>query len=213
MGAAALTGLPPLVGFWSKELILEAGFTEGPLWAYLGLLLTAGITALYSARMIWMVFLGRPQEVHAVHDTPPAMRAALIPLAIGVLAVWLLAAPLGTWLASSLPFHTLHIPTTKSLVVGQWQHPTTWLALLVIGSGLAVWQGRRHLVGAASRFQWLAKAAEHGFGFDWIGRQVVRATQAAAAFWQTTQTGQLNWNVAGMVVGLIIFLVFLARSG
>jgi NADH-quinone oxidoreductase subunit L len=212
IGAAALTGLPPLVGFWSKELILEAGFTEGPLWAYLGLLLTAGITALYSARMVWLVFLGRPRVERHVHDALPAMQAALIPLALAVLGIWMLAAPLEMWLAESLPFHTLNAPTAETLVSILWQHPSTWLALLVVGLGLAVWQGRGRLVRITGSFHWLAKAAEHGFGFDWLAHQVVRLTQASAALWQRTQTGHLNWNVAGIVVGLIIFLAFLAGS-
>lgn len=212
IGAAALTGLPPLAGFWSKELILEAGFTEGPLWAYAGLLVTAGITALYSVRMVWLVFLGRPRQAYDVHDAPTAMRTALIPLALGAVLIGLAAAPLGTWLAESLPFHSLHIPTAESLLVELWRHPTTWLALLVVGLGLAAWSGRGRLTNVAGYFQWLAKAAEQGFGFDWVGHQVVRVTQVAAAAWQKTQTGQLNWNVAGMVIGLIIFLVFLAGS-
>ncbi|MFZ0546907.1 MAG: NADH-quinone oxidoreductase subunit L [Candidatus Promineifilaceae bacterium] len=213
IGAAALAGLPPLVGFWSKESILEASFADGPLWAYLGLLITAGITALYSIRMVWLVFLGQPRETHYVHDAPTAMQAALIPLALGVLVIWLFAGRFGTWLAASLPFHTLHTPTTTALITDLWQHPTTWLALVVVGLGLAAWLWRSRLTSVSDRFQWIARSAEAGFGFDWIGQQVNRLTQWTAAVLQGTQTGQLNWNATGMVVGLIIFLLILAGSG
>jgi NADH-quinone oxidoreductase subunit L len=34
IGALALAGLPILNGFWSKELVLEAGLEGGPQWAY-----------------------------------------------------------------------------------------------------------------------------------------------------------------------------------
>lgn len=213
IGAAALTGLPPLVGFWSKELILEAGFNEGPVWAYPVLLLTAGLTALYSTRMVWLVFLGQPRERHEVHDAPPAMRLALVTLTAGVVLVWAVAGRLAIWLAASLPFHTFDIPTSEAIFVALWRQPTTWLALLVVGSGIAVWQGRERLAGAKEQLQWLAKTAKSDFGFDWVGRQVVILTRAAATLWQRTQTGQLNWNVAGMIVGLIIFLAFLTGSG
>ncbi|MCL5995704.1 MAG: NADH-quinone oxidoreductase subunit L, partial [Chloroflexi bacterium] len=48
IGALALAGIPILNGFWSKELILEAGLEGGLWWAYAGMLLGAGITALYT---------------------------------------------------------------------------------------------------------------------------------------------------------------------
>src|SRR5512137_2210692 len=47
IGALALAGLPVLNGFWSKELVLEAGLAGGPWWAYAGMVVGAGLTALY----------------------------------------------------------------------------------------------------------------------------------------------------------------------
>ncbi|NUN51651.1 MAG: AtpZ/AtpI family protein, partial [Planctomycetaceae bacterium] len=46
IGALALAGLPFFNGFWSKELVLEDGLHDGPVWAYAGMLIAAGITAL-----------------------------------------------------------------------------------------------------------------------------------------------------------------------
>ena len=34
IGALALAGIPILNGFWSKELVLEAGLNGSPMWAY-----------------------------------------------------------------------------------------------------------------------------------------------------------------------------------
>ena len=50
IGALALAGLPILNGFWSKELVLESGLAGGPLWAWIMMLLGAGLTALYTFR-------------------------------------------------------------------------------------------------------------------------------------------------------------------
>ncbi|NLE49828.1 MAG: NADH-quinone oxidoreductase subunit L, partial [Chloroflexi bacterium] len=62
IGALALAGLPILNGFWSKELVLEDGLHHGPVWAYAGMVIAAGITALYTFRMVWMVFYGEPRR-------------------------------------------------------------------------------------------------------------------------------------------------------
>ncbi|MBP8001724.1 MAG: hypothetical protein KA314_07645 [Chloroflexi bacterium] len=37
----------------------------------------------------------------------------------------------------------------------------------------------------------------------------VNGVQGFAAAWQPTQTGQLNWNVAGIAIGLIVVLLVL----
>jgi len=68
--------------------VLEAGLNGGPLWAYAILLLTAGLTAFYTFRCVWMVFFGPPASErgegseHPVHDAGTAMKVALIPLAL-----------------------------------------------------------------------------------------------------------------------------------
>ena len=59
IGALALAGIPITNGFFSKELVLEGGLILGPLWAYLFMLIGAGLTALYTARMVSMVFFGQ----------------------------------------------------------------------------------------------------------------------------------------------------------
>ena len=45
IGALALAGLPILNGFWSKELVLEAGLTGGPVWMLGVMIFSAGLTA------------------------------------------------------------------------------------------------------------------------------------------------------------------------
>ncbi|HWT46327.1 MAG TPA: NADH-quinone oxidoreductase subunit L, partial [Vicinamibacterales bacterium] len=89
----AISGIPPLAGFFSKDEILFNAYSKGfhILWA-IGVL-TALLTATYMFRLVFLTFFGeRRQEVPAtahghahgaLHDAPPAMAFALIVLAIG----------------------------------------------------------------------------------------------------------------------------------
>jgi NADH-quinone oxidoreductase subunit L len=213
IGAAALVGLPLLNGFWSKELVLEVGLEHGPFWAYLGMLLGAGITALYTFRMIWLVFFGQPRGQWHAHPAATASRIALAPLALGTLTTWLIVGNFGHWLEESLPFHHLHIASTGHFISAISLNPATWLALGVVALGLAAWQWRDRLNGLTDRLQGAAQFAADGFGFEWINRQVVSLVQGTAVALRKTQTGQLNWNIFGIVAGLVIVLVILVRGG
>jgi NADH-quinone oxidoreductase subunit L len=113
LGLAALIGIPPLAGFFSKEAILTAAehvtagepAVEGaPLpaaWVG-GLVLTAGLvtvvlTTAYCTRLWLMTFLGSRRPAADVHDAPPAMTWTLVALAVptvllgfaGLAASWL----------------------------------------------------------------------------------------------------------------------------
>ena len=115
VGALALAGVPPLNGFWSKELILESGFAYGPLWAYVGMLASAGLTALYTARALRLVFFGNPNRGRPSMMPRLAMRVSLGILTVATATVWLLAGPLSELLASTLPFHQVHPVTLASM--------------------------------------------------------------------------------------------------
>ncbi|MCZ2099588.1 MAG: NADH-quinone oxidoreductase subunit L [Anaerolineae bacterium] len=210
IGALALAGLPFFNGFWSKELVLEDGLHDGPVWAYAGMLIAAGITALYTARMVWLVFYGERRGAGHAHDAGQAMKLATGALAAGTLTTWLLAGPFGTMLRDSLPFHTLHAPGALDLYGTILTAPATYLALAVIGLGLAAWAFRDRLAGIGESFAWLARAADRDFGFEWLNQRIVSATTAAADAVRMTQTGLLNWNVLGIVGGLVIVLAVLA---
>jgi NADH-quinone oxidoreductase subunit L len=209
IGALALAGLPLLNGFWSKELILEHGLHEGPVWAYAGMLAGAGLTALYTFRMVWLVFFGAAHGEEHAHPAGRWMKLATGVLAAGTLASWLLAGAFGDMLAGSLPFHHLEIDATGAILAAVITAPATWGALGVVAAGLLGWWFRARLAWVPARMQPLAYAARHDFGFEWINRRVVSWTQAAGDALRTTQTGVLNWNVAGIIGGLILVLIIL----
>ena len=60
MGIAsiALAGIPPFAGFFSKDAIIETAFNEGTLFLWAMLVVTAGMTAFYSFRQVFLTFDG-----------------------------------------------------------------------------------------------------------------------------------------------------------
>jgi NADH-quinone oxidoreductase subunit L len=72
IAAAALAGLPPLSGFFSKELIL-AGLADlnNPLWLMAGLL-----TAYYAFRLIFILMFPRPDMPPSAAERAPDHKAA-----------------------------------------------------------------------------------------------------------------------------------------
>lgn len=209
IGALALAGLPLANGFFSKELVLEEGLHHGPLWAYVGMLLGAGVTALYTLRMVAMVFYGETAVTKRVHDAPLLMRIPLGLLALGSLTTWLLAGPFTRLLAQSLPYHALKEMTTLETAVEIISAPATGLALLIIALGLALWPLRYRLQPLRQRLGPLANLAANSLGFEDVNRQIIKSTKGAAAVLGRTQTGQLNWNVAAIVGTLALVLLIL----
>ncbi len=209
IGALALAGLPILNGFWSKEYILEVGLAGGPVWAWIGMLLVVGLTALYTFRCVWLVFYGQPRSHLHAHDAGPAMRVALAPLALGALVSWLAAGPFFRMLSETLPFHGLEAETTGELVINILEAPATWMALGVVAIGLLLWIFRERLGWLVKLLHLPAQAARNSFGFEAINQGIVRGTKSAAEWLRGSQTGLLNWNVFGILAGLVILLAVL----
>lgn len=210
IGTLALTGLPLTNGFFSKELVLEAGLESGPAWAYIAMLIGAGLTGLYSLRMVALVFFGASRNATHPHDAPTAMRVSLGLLAGGTLLTWLLAGPFSRMLASSLPFHEIHLEETWELVMLVLASPQTWLAVGLIVLVAALWFVRRQLAGLLRAFKPLIDFTQAGSGFEWLNKQITDLTAGASSALSYTQTGTLSWNVVGILGGLILLLALIA---
>lgn len=213
IGALALAGLPITNGFFSKEMVLEGGLVLGPFWAYLGMLVGVGITGLYSIRMVVLVFYKQPQVDKDVYDAPKIMRFSLAILAFGTLTTWLLIGPFSQRLTGSLPYHNLHYEDTLTVVVEIITSPWTYLALAVVCLGLLAWILRARFVRITEALKPAAEFTRQGLGFEWLNLQIIRLTNSAAEALRKLQTGQLNWNVVGIVAGLVVILAFLAWIG
>ncbi|MEM2739378.1 MAG: NADH-quinone oxidoreductase subunit L [Candidatus Bathyarchaeia archaeon] len=81
IAALSLSGVPPLLGFWSKEAVLKICFETGDLALFILSAATAAITFFYSLRMISMTFL-YPKSEHLqeleveglhIHEVSPIM--------------------------------------------------------------------------------------------------------------------------------------------
>ncbi len=57
IGCIAISGIPPLAGFWSKDEILGSAFISFPAFWFVGFL-TAGMTAFYMFRLYFLTFEG-----------------------------------------------------------------------------------------------------------------------------------------------------------
>ncbi|GAP22424.1 NADH-quinone oxidoreductase subunit L [Leptolinea tardivitalis] len=212
LGSLALAGLPIMNGFWSKELVLESGLAGGPMWAYIAMLIGAGITAFYTFRCVYLVFYGEPRKELHVHDAGPFMKTALIPLAALSLVTWLAAGPFSLLLKNTLPYHELEAVSTMFVVEEVLKAPATWIAMVVIALGLIAWWQRDKLTGLGKSLKGLGDIAADSFGFEAINRGVVAGVQSTAESLRATQTGVLNWNVASILIGLIVVMVILVMG-
>lgn len=116
IGCIAISGIPPLAGFWSKDEILGQAFQSFPLLWAVGFL-TAGMTAFYMFRLYFLTFEGEFRgndaalqgrlmdaagksidEEHAhhpgkLHESPWPMTLPLVVLAVPSVLIGLLGTP------------------------------------------------------------------------------------------------------------------------
>jgi len=94
IGSLALMGFPFLTGFYSKDVILEIAYAKysfhGTFAHWLGVL-SAGITAFYSFRLIYLTFISNPNgfknAIQNAYDAPLPMGIPLFILCIGSIFV------------------------------------------------------------------------------------------------------------------------------
>jgi len=93
VGTFALAGLFPLSGFFSKDEILLGVLDGRNGWLLDAGLAASGLTALYAARMLFMVFAGEPRSDAArrAHEAGPLMLVPMAALAIPAAGLGLLA--------------------------------------------------------------------------------------------------------------------------
>jgi NADH-quinone oxidoreductase subunit L len=89
----AISGVPPFSGFFSKDAILLAAYQHSPVIYWIGIV-TAGMTAFYVSRAMFMTFFGSYRGKAHAHESPAVMWVPLAVLAVLSLAGgWLFPIP------------------------------------------------------------------------------------------------------------------------
>jgi NADH-quinone oxidoreductase subunit L len=112
LASVALAGIFPLAGFFSKDLILEVAFIEHHYILYTVLLLTAGMTAFYSFRLVALIFHGEERYklfgVHP-HEAYRYMLIAMSPLALLAVVAGFLKMSYFDMVTAVLPLTEYHV--------------------------------------------------------------------------------------------------------
>ena len=152
IGALAIAGVPPLVGYFAKDPIIAFADETGRTVMWLVALVTAFFTALYIARLIFMTFAGSYRGDAHPHESPRVMTGPMAVLAVlaafgGLLGLSEASGVVQRFLEPTLgtvPEATQGLPeavlTTLSVLVALAGVGAGWL---VYGSGLIDWGALR----------------------------------------------------------------------
>jgi len=198
IGTLAIAGVPGLAGFFSKDQILASAFGSHKVLWVIGMI-TAGLTAFYMFRAVFMTFWGEfrgteHQRDH-LHESPKVMTIPLWILAIGAIFAGYLGIPkLGdfdkNWIVHFLDpviahvgdgHHGHHASLTVELIL---------MAASVLVAGFGIWMawslyGRKGgLAGGerwAARFPFVHRLLENKYYVDELyDKTVVKGTWGSA---------------------------------
>jgi NADH-quinone oxidoreductase subunit L len=82
IGSAALAGIPPLAGFWSKDEIISTAYATHRYAIWIVALITAVLTAFYMTRAVLLTFFGEYRGTAHPHESPRAITGPLVVLAL-----------------------------------------------------------------------------------------------------------------------------------
>ncbi|MBK1706695.1 NADH-quinone oxidoreductase subunit L [Halochromatium glycolicum] len=196
LGSLALIAFPGFSGFFSKDAIIEAvghSHIAGAGLASLLLTLGAFVTALYTFRLYFLVFHGKPRmDEHTrshLHETPWVVTVPLIGLAIpSVLIGWYTVEPLlvQNWLGEaiyvkpehdSLHYLAEHWHGQREFIRHGMQAAPFWLAMAGVVLAAYVWWFLHQRdpgidLSLQQRGGWLTRLLENKYGFDDFNQRV-----------------------------------------
>jgi NADH-quinone oxidoreductase subunit L len=214
-GAAALAGLPPFAGFFSKGRILENALhmaqTGQTVWVFVwgAGAVTALITAVYSFRVFLLAFTGRPalEPETGTEKTPAPMLHVLWPLALLAVAAGLLDLP--EHFAHLLGAPALWLDHLTGLAPAMGHAPEAtgalaeWLDAGLASLGLAValwlygpWRKRR----APAPDRGVPRFLQNGWGLDALYMNGVARPycRAASRLWRNVEDRLVDGAALGL---------------
>ena len=176
VGALSLAAVPPFSGFFSKDSILASAIEAGALGIALWVVGVVGafLTALYTFRLLYIVFFGRPDPYVKEHLHTPRFEGPLAmmwPVAIlAVLSVvggWIQVpggwALVDDWLEPVAP----SIPEASGFLLAVSIVVSLGAALLGVGLAWRLYGQRSEVPERLrSRYPWAARTLEQKFYFD-----------------------------------------------
>jgi NADH-quinone oxidoreductase subunit L len=226
IGSIALAGIPPFAGFYSKDSIIELvqhSGTPGHLFAYVCVVAGVFVTALYSFRLVFLAFHGKPRfdTAHPPHESPAVVTVPLVLLAIpSIGAGWVVGSVVfGDYFGGSLPrvdepFHGVLAYTLHGFVSAPF-----WLGLAGVATAWYLYSfnpalPKRIAIGLGP----LYAIVERKYGFDelyaWIFAR--GALVAGRGFWKGGDQRIIDGlavNGSARVVGWFASVVRLFQTG
>jgi NADH-quinone oxidoreductase subunit L len=140
LGSLALAGIFPLAGFWSKDELLAVANETGTIWLFWTFVATAGLTAFYTTRMVFLTFFGEYTGHAHPHESPRSMTGPLVALAAATATVGFLGAPqLGGVFGDWVFFEHVHAGEFVPWIAGVG----TLVAVAGIGAGYMLYREHR----------------------------------------------------------------------
>jgi NADH-quinone oxidoreductase subunit L len=134
IGYLAIIGVPPFAGFFSKDEIIHAAWSEHPV-SGVAALIGAGVTGFYMTRMMAMTFFGKSRWEDGVHphESSPVMTVPMIILAIGAVVggfMMLYVGNIEEWLAPVVGFEEAEGGPSTTILIA--------LTLVVVAVGVVI---------------------------------------------------------------------------
>ena len=158
VGVAALAGVPPLAGFFSKDAVLDVVWLGAPV-AAIALFGATALTGLYSAYATRLAFFGKSRSTHHAHESSLAMLVPLGVLAVGAATLGLLGGQLSRLLGEhpeplSVPISAIAVGLAGAGAVVGW----VFAGRTAARQGAAVHGGAADFVFSGMRFDDLVRA-------------------------------------------------------
>jgi NADH-quinone oxidoreductase subunit L len=173
IGALALTGIPPLSGFFSKDSILASALAAGTYGQILFVVGLAGafLTGLYTFRMVFLVFDGEPSAHAREHFHEPDRSEPWLWMGLTVATLTALAV-VGGWIQIAGLWHPLTDflrPAAEPLVEPSGAQEVL-ASVLAVGLGIAgavvAWAAYSARTLAVPQARGVRTVLEHKFYFD-----------------------------------------------